>query len=346
MMRHGVRFQPPLGGTLQLARTNAFFLGGGKALMNAYYRARRSARRRRRATTPRSSTSTSTTAASRRRPCVRHGVAARDPARRRVVAAAGGFESNLEWLREAWGPAADNFIIRGTPYNRGTRAASCCSTRARKPVGDPTQCHASRSTRARRSSTAASCTRVDCVSLGIVVNRDARALLRRRRGLLAQALRDLGPARRRAARTRSPTRSSTRRRWASSCRRCFRRSRPRSIARARARARARPAALDATVGAVQRRGAARHVRPHACSTTAAPRASRRRRRTGRAPIDTPPFFGYPLRPGITFTYLGVAVERARADDLQDDGAARATSSRPARSWPATSSARATWPASA
>jgi tricarballylate dehydrogenase len=30
------------------------------------------------------------------------------------------------------------------------------------------------------------------------------------------------------------------------------------------------------------------------------------------PIDTPPFWGYPLRPGITFTYLGLKVdERAR-----------------------------------
>ena len=33
MMRYGARFQPPLTGTLQLARTNAFFLGGGKARM-------------------------------------------------------------------------------------------------------------------------------------------------------------------------------------------------------------------------------------------------------------------------------------------------------------------------
>src|SRR5216117_1133838 len=39
MKRYGVRFQPPLGGTLQLARTNAFFLGGGNALLNAYYSA-------------------------------------------------------------------------------------------------------------------------------------------------------------------------------------------------------------------------------------------------------------------------------------------------------------------
>ena len=35
MRGHGARFQPPLGGTLHLGRTNAFFLGGGKALMNS-----------------------------------------------------------------------------------------------------------------------------------------------------------------------------------------------------------------------------------------------------------------------------------------------------------------------
>ena len=37
MERCGVRFQPSLTGTLSLSRTNAFFLGGGKALVNAYY---------------------------------------------------------------------------------------------------------------------------------------------------------------------------------------------------------------------------------------------------------------------------------------------------------------------
>ena len=38
MQKHGVRFQPPLSGALHVARTNAFFMGGGKALVNAYYR--------------------------------------------------------------------------------------------------------------------------------------------------------------------------------------------------------------------------------------------------------------------------------------------------------------------
>jgi len=38
MRKHGVHFQPSLSGTLSLSRTNAFFMGGGKALVNAYFR--------------------------------------------------------------------------------------------------------------------------------------------------------------------------------------------------------------------------------------------------------------------------------------------------------------------
>jgi tricarballylate dehydrogenase len=30
------------------------------------------------------------------------------------------------------------------------------------------------------------------------------------------------------------------------------------------------------------------------------------------PIDTPPFYAYPLRPGITFTYLGLKVDEHAA----------------------------------
>ncbi|MGB1148292.1 MAG: FAD-binding protein, partial [Alphaproteobacteria bacterium] len=38
MKQQGIRFQPSLSGTLSLSHTNAFFLGGGKALVNALYR--------------------------------------------------------------------------------------------------------------------------------------------------------------------------------------------------------------------------------------------------------------------------------------------------------------------
>src|SRR3990172_10686720 len=36
MLANGVRWQPPLRGTLHLTRTNLFMLGGGKAMKNAY----------------------------------------------------------------------------------------------------------------------------------------------------------------------------------------------------------------------------------------------------------------------------------------------------------------------
>lgn len=45
----------------------------------------------------------------------RHTVAARA-----VVVASGGYQANLDWLKEHWGNAADNFIVRGTPFDKGT----------------------------------------------------------------------------------------------------------------------------------------------------------------------------------------------------------------------------------
>ena len=39
------------------------------------------------------------------------------------------------------------------------------------------------------------------------------------------------------------------------------------------------------------------------------------------PIDQPPFTGFPLRPGITFTYLGVAVDENAVAQLADGRAA-------------------------
>ena len=43
MSERGARWQPALAGTLHLGRTNRFFLGGGKALLNTYYRTARRA---------------------------------------------------------------------------------------------------------------------------------------------------------------------------------------------------------------------------------------------------------------------------------------------------------------
>jgi tricarballylate dehydrogenase len=35
-------------------------------------------------------------------------------------------------------------------------------------------------------------------------------------------------------------------------------------------------------------------------------------------LDTPPYYGYPLRPGITFTYLGVTVNEQAQVIMQND----------------------------
>ena len=111
MEAHGVRFQPSLSGTLSLSRTNAFFLGGGKSLVNAYYR-----------------TAERLGVTVRYEAKVSH-VELRDNKAEyveytwngadhkvtagAVVVASGGFQSDLEWLARAWGPAARNFLIRG-----------------------------------------------------------------------------------------------------------------------------------------------------------------------------------------------------------------------------------------
>ena len=40
------------------------------------------------------------------------------------------------------------------------------------------------------------------------------------------------------------------------------------------------------------------------------------------PIDSPPYYGYPLRPGITFTYLGVTIDEQARVIMQDERAAK------------------------
>src|SRR5690349_7682679 len=140
MVGHGVRFQPSLSGALHTARTNAFFMGGGKALVNAYYRSADRLGVVIRYDTPVD------------RLELRDGrfLAACSGDRRfeakTCVLAAGGFESNREWLREAWGVnargewPADNFLIRGTRFNTGTLLRYMIDAGA-DTIGDPTQAH-------------------------------------------------------------------------------------------------------------------------------------------------------------------------------------------------------------
>ncbi|VVD61891.1 FAD-dependent tricarballylate dehydrogenase TcuA [Pandoraea soli] len=171
MQRHGVRFQPPLSGALHVARTNAFFMGGGKALVNAYYRSAEALGVDIRYNTPVESLELDGA----------RFVAARSGAERfearACVLAAGGFESNRAWLRDAWGQnergewPADNFLIRGTRFNTGVLIKHMTQAGA-DLIGDPSQSHCVAIDARAPLYDGGICTRIDCVSLGVVVNRD------------------------------------------------------------------------------------------------------------------------------------------------------------------------------
>jgi tricarballylate dehydrogenase len=118
MEAHGVKWQRPLAGTLHLGRTNRFFLGGGKALLNSYYRV--VARRPRISVAYEAKLEEFELAGDTCQSLiVRFGNALHRVRAKSVICASGGFEANVDWLRRYWGSAADNYLIRGTPYNDG-----------------------------------------------------------------------------------------------------------------------------------------------------------------------------------------------------------------------------------
>jgi tricarballylate dehydrogenase len=313
MQQFGVRLQPSLKGTLHLGRTNAFFVGGGKALMNSYYAA--AARLgvevcydaeviglemmegEIRGITARISGEPVTVQA------------------RAIVAAAGGFESNLEWLKEIWGEAADNFIIRGTPFNKGKVLKMILDCGA-DPVGDATQCHAVAVDARSPKFDGGIVTRLDCISLGIVVNQAGDRfydegedfwpkryaiwgrLVAQQPNQIAYCVIDSKAMGQFMPSVFPPETAPTIRELAP-------------------KLNLSPATLAATIDAYNasvRPGTFDHAVLDDCRTEGlTPQKSHWAR-----PIDAPPFFGYPLRPGITFTYLGLKVD-ARSRVIMKDG---------------------------
>ncbi|SIO11509.1 FAD-dependent tricarballylate dehydrogenase TcuA [Vannielia litorea] len=169
MEARGVRFQPSLSGTLSLARTNAFFLGGGKSLVNAYYRTAE-------ALGVEVLYEAAVTHLDVQQDRVAevvytHGGHEHRLSPKSVVVASGGFQADTDWLARAWGPAAKNFLIRGTPYNRGVVLADLLGQGVEQ-VGDPTQCHAVAIDGRAPRFDGGIVTRLDCVPFSIVVNKD------------------------------------------------------------------------------------------------------------------------------------------------------------------------------
>ena len=309
MQKHGVHFQPPLSGALHVARTNAFFMGGGKALVNAYYRSAQRLGVQVRYESPVERIELDGDR------FVAAWVGNERIAARSCVLAAGGFESNRGWLREAWGQnasgewPADNFLIRGTRFNTGVLlkqlmalGADTTATR-RRPTWWP-------STHARRSTTAAS-------APGWTASRSVSCSTARPSASTTKA-RTSGPSATPSGAGwwpsspgRSATASSTPRRWAASCRRCSTACRPTACRNWRASSVWTLSASPAPWPTTTRPAASAsfdHTRLDDCHTEGLAPAKTH----WALPIDTPPFYGYALRPGVTFTYLGLKVGASTA----------------------------------
>ncbi len=300
----GVRFQPSLGGTLSLGRTNAFFLGGGRSMLNALYR-----------TAEDLGVEVhydSQLVDLEIEDGFFNGAVVDMPAgRRRIgarafVAASGGFEANLEWLTEAWGPGAKNFLIRGTPYNRG-ELLKLLLERGMQQVGKPEQGHAVAIDGRAPKFDGGIVTRLDSVPFGIVLNQDAERFYDEGEdfwpkryaiwGRLVAAQPDqIGHSivDQKSIDLFMPS--------------MFPPQKAGSIEALAVEIGLDPAKTCATIDAFNaacRAGTFDHTAHDDCRTEGLdPPKSHWAR-----PIDTPPFYAYTLRPGITFTYLGVKVNR-------------------------------------
>jgi len=305
MKGHGARFQPALGGTLHLGRTNAFFLGGGKALMNAYYQAACKQGIR--------ILYNAEVVAMKLEGGAFEGATALvdgDPVQLRAKAAvfaAGGFEANLQWLKEAWGEAAENFLIRGTPFNKG-RVLKLLLDAGAEPVGDPKQCHAVAIDARAPKFDGGIVTRLDCLPLGIVVNREGVRFY--------DEGEDLWP-KRYAIWGRLVAEQPGQIAWSIIDSKVVGRFIPSVFPAVRADSiRELAIALGLSGDAVEAtiRRFNESVRPGRFDHNVLDDC----RTEGLTPpkshwaqaIDTPPFLAYPLRPGITFTYLSVKVNES------------------------------------
>lgn len=314
MTENGARWQAAMRSTLHLSASNRFFLGGGKALVNAYY-----------ATCERlgvsiayDTTVDDLVTIDGRVACVcGHSAGAPFEMRpRAVVAAAGGFEANLQWLGEAWGDAAANFVVRGTRENDGTVLRRLLELGARS-VGSARDFHAVAVDARGPRFEGGIVTRVDSIPFGVVVNRDGKrfadegadlwpkryarwgTLIAEQPGQIAHAIFDDAAADAFVPTAYRPLEAST----------------IDDLAGLIAVPAAELARTIRTFNGGCGGGAYDHGRLDGCGTHGVdpPKSNWAR------PIERPPFRAYPLRPGVTFTYLGVAVdEEARV--LGADGA--------------------------
>jgi len=300
---HGVRWQPAYKGTLQLSRTNWFFLGGGKALLNAYYA---SAERAGVQFRYQSQVSELVVSAGR---CtgaiVKQGESEVTIPARAVVVACGGFEANSSWLREVWGAAADSYVIRGSRHNDGNILKQLLDLGA-TPCGSARAMHAVAVDARSPKYEGGIVTRIDSVPFGIVVNREGKRfydegedvwpkryatwgrLIAEQDGQIAYSIFDSQTLKHFLPGIYPPLEAP-------------------SIQELADRLHLPPGALEETVRTYNSRTPrAGRLDPSRLDQLRTRELSPPKSNWAQR-LDSPPYFAYPLRPGITFTYLGVRI---------------------------------------
>jgi tricarballylate dehydrogenase len=313
MSEQGVRWQRALKGTLHLSSTNGFFLGGGKNLVNTYYdTAERLG--------VRVAYDASVVGLARRGGGVDAVAYERAGERHEVrcgavVVAAGGFEADVDWLREYWGDTAAHFRIRGTPYNTG-RALRAMYDMGARPIGDPRGLHCVAVDARAPAFDGGIVTRIDAIPFGIAVNADALRFYDEGEDLWPKRYAVWGKlvAAQRDATAYAIFDSQAAGGFIPSL---FRPLQAATIEELAAAVHLDGAALARTVAeynAAVEPGTFRAGVLDDCRTAGlVPPKSHWARR-----IELPPYFAYPLKPGVTFTYLGVEVD-AEARVIDGDG---------------------------
>lgn len=303
LQARGVHFQPSLSGTLNVSHSNAFFLGGGCALTNSLYQAAAEAGVTIvydcRVTNVQLSGNTCRAVSG------LHQDTEFTLTANAFVMTSGGFQANAEWMREAWGEAADNFLIRGTPYNEGD-VLRALMQQGVATTGDPTQCHAVAIDARAPKYDGGIVSRVDCIPFGIVVNNQGERFYDEGEDFWPKRYSMWG-----RLVAQQPEQVS----YAIIDSKVINHFMPSlfpaleadSIPALASQLSLDSAALQKTLTRYNEAVRPGHYDPQQldnCHTAGlVPNKTHWALR-----IDTPPFFAYPLKPGITFTYLGVVVD--------------------------------------